>query len=100
MTSRFANFGGNWNNGANSGSRNFNWNNSSNSNTNNGGRGVCDDLFLRFALSFRWCKPIAFKGGQLNCPASANTFRDLVERGVALAKHGASTYGKQTQTSF
>ncbi len=56
--------------------------------------------FIRFALSIRRCKPVAFKGGQLNCPASANKFRDLVERGVALAKHGASTYGKQTQAPF
>ena len=45
MISRFANFGGNWNNGANSGSRNVNTNTASNSNTNNGGRGVCDGLF-------------------------------------------------------
>ena len=40
----FANFGGNWNNGANSGSRNVNTNTATNSNTNIGGRGVCDDL--------------------------------------------------------
>ena len=46
MTSRFANLGGNWNNGANSGSRYVNTNTASNSNTNNGGRGVCDDSFL------------------------------------------------------
>jgi hypothetical protein len=98
--SRFANFGGNWNNGAKSGSRNANTNTASNSNTNNGSRGVCDDSFLCFALSIRRCKPIAFKGGQLSCPASANTLRDLVERGVALAKHGASAYGKQTQAPF
>lgn len=48
MISRFANFGGNWNNGANSGSRYANTNTASNSNTNNGGRGVCDGSF--FAL--------------------------------------------------
>ena len=40
-----ANFGGNWNNGANSGSRNVNTNTATNSNTNNGSRGVCDDSF-------------------------------------------------------
>lgn len=45
MISRFANFGGNWNNGSESGSRNVNSNTATNSNTNNGGRGVCDDLF-------------------------------------------------------
>jgi len=44
MISRFANFGGNWNNGSESGSRYVNSNNADNSNTNNGGRGVCDDL--------------------------------------------------------
>ena len=37
-------FGGNWDNGANCGSRASNWNNSpSNSNNNIGCRGVCDD---------------------------------------------------------
>jgi hypothetical protein len=41
---QFANFGGNWNNEANSGSRNVNTNTATNSNTNNGGRGVCDDF--------------------------------------------------------
>src|SRR6056297_280313 len=41
---RFANLGGNWNNGSESGSRNVNSNNADNSNTNNGSRGVCDDL--------------------------------------------------------
>ena len=40
------NFGGNWNEGANSGSRNSNWNNApSNSNNNIGSRGVSDDTF-------------------------------------------------------
>lgn len=38
-------FGGNWNNGANSGSRCSNWNNSpTNSNNNISSRGVCDDF--------------------------------------------------------
>ena len=83
MTSRFANFGGNWNNAANSGSRYANTNTASNSNTNNGGRGVCDDSFLRSALTVRRCRPITTKSGQLSCPASANTFRDLAELGVA-----------------
>lgn len=37
-------FGGNWNNGTDSGSRASNWNNSpSSSNNNIGSRGVCDD---------------------------------------------------------
>ena len=37
-------FGGNWDNGANCGSRSSNWNNSpTNSNNNIGCRGVCDD---------------------------------------------------------
>ena len=37
---------GNWNEGANSGSRNSNWNNApSNSNNNIGSRGVSDDTF-------------------------------------------------------
>ena len=37
-------FGGNWDNGANCGSRASNWNNApSNSNNNIGCRGVCDD---------------------------------------------------------
>ena len=84
--SHFANFGGNWNNGANSGSRNVNTNTATNSNTNNGSRGVCDDSFLRSALSIRRCRPITIKGGQLGCPASANTFVGLVERGVALSE--------------
>jgi RNA-directed DNA polymerase len=84
--SRFANFGGNWNNGAESGSRYVNTNTASNSNTNNGGRGVCDDSFLRSALSNRRCRPITTKGGQLGCPASANTFLGLAERGVAFCE--------------
>lgn len=38
-------FGGNWNEGANSGSRCSNWNNSpTNSNNNIGARGVCEDM--------------------------------------------------------
>jgi len=42
---RAGNFGGNWNNGDQAGSRSSNWNNSvSNSNNNISGRGVCDDL--------------------------------------------------------
>ena len=46
--------GGNWNNGANSGSRNSNWNNApSNSNNNIGARGVCDDTRLDIQLGLR-----------------------------------------------
>jgi hypothetical protein len=38
-------FGGNWNEGANSGSRCSNWNNSpTNSNNNISARGVCEDM--------------------------------------------------------
>jgi len=38
-------FGGNWDNGANSGSRCSNWNNSpTNSNSNISARGVCEDI--------------------------------------------------------
>lgn len=37
--------GGNWNDGANAGSRYSNWNNSpTNSNNNIGARGVCEDV--------------------------------------------------------
>ena len=42
--SRFADLGGNWGNGAKSGSRYVNTNTATNSNSNNGGRGVCYDL--------------------------------------------------------
>lgn len=84
--SHFANFGGNFNNGANSGSRNVNTNTATNSNTNNGGRGVCDDSSSRSALSTWRCRPITLKGGQLGCPASANTFLGLVERRVTLSE--------------
>ena len=46
--------GGNWNNGANSGSRNWNWNNApSNSNNNIGARGRSDDLFPALC----WLRP-------------------------------------------
>lgn len=41
--SHFGILGGNWNNAANSGSRNVNNNTATNSNTNIGARGVCDD---------------------------------------------------------
>jgi hypothetical protein len=47
--------GGNWDNGANCGSRASNWNNSpSNSNNNIGCRGVCDDK----EVGFTWARPV------------------------------------------
>lgn len=46
--------GGNWNNGANSGSRCSNWNNApTNSNNNIGARGVCEDMRLDLPLGMR-----------------------------------------------
>lgn len=46
--------GGNWNNGANSGSRCSNWNNApTNSNNNIGVRGVCEDTRLELPLGLR-----------------------------------------------
>lgn len=46
--------GGNWNNGANSGSRYANFNNApTNSNNNIGARGVCDDTRLDLPLDLR-----------------------------------------------
>ncbi len=46
--------GGNWNNGANSGSRYSNWNNApTNSNNNIGARGVCEDMRLDLPFGLR-----------------------------------------------
>lgn len=46
--------GGNWNNGANAGSRCSNWNNApTNSNNNIGARGVCEDTRLDVPLGLR-----------------------------------------------
>ena len=83
-----ANLGQNWNNGSESGSRGTNSNNPWNSNTNNGGRGRCDDFFPRSTLTITWrCRPITvFQGGQLDCPASANTLQDSVERRVPMSE--------------
>jgi len=69
------NLGGNWNNGANAGSRSANWNNSpSNSNNNIGGRGVCDIKgFIR-----RYREVAGRPGGQPLKPASANTLMGFV----------------------
>ena len=72
---RFANFGGNWNNGSESGSRYVNSNNADNSNTNNGGRGVCDDL--QALCTHHKAVQADHQGGQLGCPASANTLLGL-----------------------
>ena len=47
-------FGGNWDNGANCGSRCSNWNNSpTNSNNNIGARGVCEDVGFAGSLCRR-----------------------------------------------
>jgi hypothetical protein len=51
--------GGNWNNGANSGSRCSNWNNSaSNSNNNIGVRCACDDISISLYKRYGFiCRP-------------------------------------------
>ncbi len=65
-------FGGNWNNGAISGSRASNWNNvPSNSNSNIGLRGVCEDGdCMPFALCRRYGaagRPLALWSAVLSC---------------------------------
>lgn len=69
-------WGGNWNEGANSGSRCSNWNNApTNSNNNIGSRGRCDDRILLcggYGHAGR-----SHSGGQPCHPASANTLRGL-----------------------
>lgn len=65
-------FGGNWDNGANSGSRASNWNNSpTNSNDNIGARGVCEDrdsgfteLCHRYGVAGR---PVSMWSAMLSC---------------------------------
>lgn len=75
-------FGGNWNNGANSGSRNVNTNTATNSNTNNGARGLSDDSWL-YCCHDAIGRPYY---GQLKCPATANTLRGSVKRRVPLRR--------------
>lgn len=64
-------FGGNWNNGANSGSRCSNWNNApTNSNNNIGARGVCEDMGFIISLCCRQGaagRPIRMWSARLSC---------------------------------
>lgn len=75
-------FGGDWNNGSNSGSRCSNWNNTfSNSNNNIGARAACDSRFCALPLVTRQADH--FSCGQPFIPALANTLRGSLEGGVA-----------------
>jgi hypothetical protein len=82
--------GGDWTNGANSGSRASNWNNYPwNSNGNIGARGRCDDQVYGSALAMAVQADHTARcghGGQPGRPASANTLRGPVQRGVAQSK--------------
>ena len=87
--------GGNWNNGANAGSRYSNWNNApSNSNNNIGSRGVGDEIFgfftkLAILYGLRCC-PSNNLVSSIH-PASANTLRGLKLCGVAICERRRST---------
>lgn len=65
--------GGNWDNGANSGSRCSNWNNApTNSDNNIGVRGVCEGVWLLAFTLFRCCygtagRPIQMWSAVLSC---------------------------------
>jgi len=98
--SRFANFGGNWNNGANSGSRYVNTNASSNSNTNNGGRGVCDDSLFTLC-TFREAVQADHKewSAWLSC-LGKHTLGSGRTRSSALRNAEAAFHGEKIQTAF
>lgn len=61
--------GGNWNNGANSGSRCSNWNNAaSNSNNNIGVRFSCDDMSILFCIGQGYAsRPVIIWSAILTC---------------------------------
>jgi hypothetical protein len=68
-------FGGNWNNGVNSGSRASNWNNHpANSNTNIGAVLLCDESIFALSTPRLGRQTILFLVSRF-CPASANTLR-------------------------
>lgn len=71
---RAVNFGGNWNNGVNSGSRSSNWNNAaSNSNNNIGSRFVCDGIITYALAMLRLVRPTNQRVVSQFYPPSGNT---------------------------
>ena len=93
-------FGGNWNEGANSGSRASNWNNSpTNSNDNIGARGVCEDKELASSMLCRGYgpagRPSSMWSAMLSCfgkhpwgSGRAPSSRRVAANGAASICHG------------